>query len=337
MKLHFANRQERNNFLKKGFSSPQNLKKEKIRGDGGHRLYTRVQSKKKTAMLMSCGKEDLSLKKFINIRKRLSIFANTPKIYYKDTALGLLLLEDLGSQSLEQFFFQKGEKTSWPFYHQTLSQLIRIQSSVRLLFSDPLFDKKFFLKEVNKAIHHLQIYILKKPQPDPSLILPFKKDMEKILLKFSTKDYVYCHRDFHSRNLMLKNKKIFLIDFQDAGRGPWFYDLASLLYDSYVPLSSYSRKQLSLFYFENLPTGLKKIVGSLSRVEQMVKLQFLQRGFKACGRFAAFKNSNQKSSHLKYILPTLKLLRQSAGELSYPGIYNYIHHLIKALKTRKRG
>ena len=43
-----------------------------------------------------------------------------------------------------------------------------------------------------------------------------------------------CHRDYHSRNLMLHDGSLYIIDFQDARMGPDTYDLVSLLRDSYV-------------------------------------------------------------------------------------------------------
>ena len=47
---------------------------------------------------------------------------------------------------------------------------------------------------------------------------------------------VLCHRDYHSRNLMVHGGGLFIIDFQDARMGPDTYDLASLLRDSYVDI-----------------------------------------------------------------------------------------------------
>ena len=46
-----------------------------------------------------------------------------------------------------------------------------------------------------------------------------------------------CHRDYHSRNLMLHEGELYIIDFQDARMGPDTYDLVSLLRDSYVDLT----------------------------------------------------------------------------------------------------
>jgi aminoglycoside/choline kinase family phosphotransferase len=46
----------------------------------------------------------------------------------------------------------------------------------------------------------------------------------------------FTHRDYQSRNLMLKDGEIVVIDFQDALLGPRQYDLVALLRDSYVEL-----------------------------------------------------------------------------------------------------
>src|SRR5205823_7257256 len=46
----------------------------------------------------------------------------------------------------------------------------------------------------------------------------------------------FTHRDYQSRNLMLKDGELVVIDFQDALQGPRQYDLVALLRDSYVEL-----------------------------------------------------------------------------------------------------
>src|SRR5690606_31186569 len=58
-----------------------------------------------------------------------------------------------------------------------------------------------------------------------------------------------CHRDYHSRNLMIKLGKMKVIDFQDARMGPVQYDLVSLLKDSYVDLAPPIADKLLKYYF----------------------------------------------------------------------------------------
>jgi aminoglycoside/choline kinase family phosphotransferase len=52
------------------------------------------------------------------------------------------------------------------------------------------------------------------------------------------------HRDFQSRNIMIRDDRHYLIDFQGARTGPIQYDLASLLIDPYVGLNQDLRQHL---------------------------------------------------------------------------------------------
>ena len=52
------------------------------------------------------------------------------------------------------------------------------------------------------------------------------------------------HRDFQSQNLMVKDGKVWLIDFQGLRRGRQEYDLASLIFDPYMDHSPEEREQL---------------------------------------------------------------------------------------------
>ena len=320
-------------FLNSYFSNLTELKIESLKGDGGHRSYKRLKKGSQTFILMSCGSEDPSLKLFINIQLRLKNFVHVPQIFHYDLKEGFLLLEDLGSKVLEGIFFQSNSARQISFYQKALKQLIKLQTQVKIQPGDPVFDKKFFLKEIEQALYDLELYLqraLNRRDFDKSLALAFKKEMDEVLSYFKPEDYVYCHRDYHSRNLMLKSDQIFMIDFQDAGQGPFFYDLSSLLYDSYVHVED--KQSLLLFYFEASPDFLKRKAQSVTQLERMTQLQFLQRGFKACGRFAAFKNESNRDTHLKYLTPSLQLLERTAQGLDYEGISNYAHFLIQALK-----
>ena len=52
------------------------------------------------------------------------------------------------------------------------------------------------------------------------------------------------HRDFQSQNLMIKDGKVWLIDFQGLRRGRQEYDLASLIYDPYLDHTADEREAL---------------------------------------------------------------------------------------------
>src|SRR5207245_4095769 len=91
---------------------------------------------------------------------------------------------------------------------------------------------------------------------------------------------VLCHRDYHSRNLMLHDASLYIIDFQDARMGPDTYDLASLLRDSYVDISDRELEEL-IAYFLALKGCAHDTEADLFR--RRFDLMALQRNLKALG------------------------------------------------------
>src|SRR5690606_27638504 len=63
------------------------------------------------------------------------------------------------------------------------------------------------------------------------------EEWSNIVTELAGERRVLCHRDYHSRNLMLHDGRLYMIDFQDARMGPDTYDLVSLLRDSYVDIT----------------------------------------------------------------------------------------------------
>ena len=112
---------------------------------------------------------------------------------------------------------------------------------------------------------------------------------------------------------MLKKAEVCIIDFQDARLGPIQYDLVSLLYDSYVRLSPHMREGILDYYLIQAKEYLPKDF-SREQFDEMMKLQILQRCFKACGSFASFYNTRNDIRYLKYIQSTLKLVATTAED-----------------------
>jgi aminoglycoside/choline kinase family phosphotransferase len=65
---------------------------------------------------------------------------------------------------------------------------------------------------------------------------------------------VLCHRDYHSRNIMVRaGGALALVDIQDARWGPDTYDLASLLRDAYVEIEEGEVEAFIEHYCRELP------------------------------------------------------------------------------------
>ncbi len=326
----------------KGYFANQSFQSEKLLGDGGHRSYTRLITKNKDSyILMSSGEEDQSLKDFVLVQERLKeVGCFVPKIFQKDFSKGLLLMEDLGNKSLEEIKNKKGYKKSYPYYLKALKQLVHLQQ-VKLKSTNTIFDKKFFLKEIDVAINRLEEFLKITLQKESflkgNLKESMKEEMKEIISEFVKSPLTYCHRDFHSKNIMIHQGEVYLLDFQDAGVGPWMYDLTSLLYDSYITFTDLEIQNLIKFYFENVSSDFQKSIGQFTDLKLLIQLQFLQRGFKACGCFASFYNDNQKTTHLKYIKPTLKNLYKVAKNLNHKNTASYFKELDHQINLKSFG
>ena len=121
-----------------------------------------------------------------------------------------------------------------------------------------------------------------------------------------------CHRDYHSRNLMLHAGSLYIIDFQDARMGPDTYDLASLLRDSYVDLADRDVDDL-IAYFIALRGRTDAAGGERSSVEfrRRFDLMAVQRNLKALGTFGYQTMSRGNPVYIQYIPRTLRYLARN--------------------------
>jgi aminoglycoside/choline kinase family phosphotransferase len=111
---------------------------------------------------------------------------------------------------------------------------------------------------------------------------------------------VLCHRDYHSRNLMVCEGQLYIIDFQDARLGPDTYDLVSLLRDSYVDISDRELDDL-VAYFVAL-----RGVADAAEFRRRFDLMAVQRNLKALGTFGYMATVRKIPVYLQYIPRTLR-------------------------------
>ena len=286
-----------------------------LKGDSGERQYSRVKaSSHKTFILVSYPLNlRKNLKSFVLIQDLLqkkNIFV--PKIFFKDEAKGLLLIEDLGDVNLEQFYFKHHQLI---FHKVAIDQMIYFQNELK----DIRFEKNFtFNQSINEMIYTYQQFYF--PYSESEKIKLFE-EFQDISKKLSSGTLVPSHRDFHSRNLHIKKDQLYMIDFQDAGLYPMHYDLVSLVEDAYLPLSDKDKSILMEYYSQktNQPT---------SSWDEMV----CQRLFKAAGNFMSFYHIRNQKTHLKYIKPVLKRVESSLIKLeSYPRFLKYTQTLMSQL------
>ena len=120
---------------------------------------------------------------------------------------------------------------------------------------------------------------------------------EGVCQKISSEKMVLSHRDFHSRNLIIHDESLFVIDFQDARMGLPQYDLVSLLDDAYYGISPENKKILKAYYFDRCFSHSDGFGHFLKMYDYMK----IQRVFKALGSFAYLYQVKKNERYLKYI------------------------------------
>ena len=127
---------------------------------------------------------------------------------------------------------------------------------------------------------------------------------------------VFAHRDFHSRNLLVHQSEIVMVDFQDSLLAPRYYDLASLAYDSYLDLGRAR---------EILLAGREWT----DNERRQLRLTALQRNIKALGTFAYQTYSCHHHAYARYIPRTLRHIRGHLRELADPELEVLSRYLLR--------
>ncbi|MBI2609418.1 MAG: phosphotransferase [Deltaproteobacteria bacterium] len=253
---------------------------------------------------------------------------SVPAIFKSHKALGLLLLEDGGNMLLESIA-QKNLSTSLPFYKKALKELVLLQtkltrSSKKFSAKNISFTEEKFLDELLYMKEELFKKYLKIKMNEKLM----DQELKKLSKKITKIPYCLCHRDFHSRNILVYDKKIMILDFQDIRMGPFQYDVASLLRDSYISFKEKEEKKLLTFYFKTHKEE-KSSFNPEEFLEHYDEVS-LQRSLKACGTFAGVWGRTQSTYYLKYIPNALIWIRKvlSKKHKEYP----YLYDIIKEIK-----
>jgi hypothetical protein len=114
------------------------------------------------------------------------------------------------------------------------------------------------------------------------------------------------HRDFQSQNILIKNGEAYLIDFQGMRYGLAQYDLASLLYDPYVALTSAERDELLGYYIsQSLEAGVA-LSGNFAALLDFCAMQRLMQALGAYGFLGLVKKRGHFLAHIPSAIASLK-------------------------------
>ena len=111
------------------------------------------------------------------------------------------------------------------------------------------------------------------------------------------------HRDFQSRNLMLRDGVVKIIDFQGARHGPLGYDLASLLLDPYVGMPQEIQEQLYAIYLAVLKQRMPELIVDAEPFARGFLQLSLLRNMQVMGAYAFLGFQRKKPFFRGYLLP----------------------------------
>ena len=276
--------------------------------DASFRKYYRLQTNNESVLVMDASLEKESLGPFLDITQRLlSVGVQAPQILLQNTQLGYLVIEDFGSVDLLSTLTHNNFQT---LYKQAINVITTMQHAD--ISHLPLYDKAFLLQEMGL----MQTWYLEKKltltltNTQHAMVQNTLNTIADVVLQQPQNCFV--HRDFHSRNIMVKEDGGFgIIDYQDAMNGSITYDLVSLLKDCYISFEPKAIEELALYFYEQ--NGINS-----SKEEFLMWFDFtgMQRHIKVLGIFSRLSLRDNKHGYLQDIPLTRNYLIQTAKK--YP-------------------
>lgn len=268
---------------------------------------------------------------FVNVLSHLAhADVAVPALHYYDKATGLLYLEDLGDVTLAEACGHATSPTTPDLYRHAVDALVRLHVKATAL-ADPAclaFGRAFDVPLLMWEFDHFLEYGIERrtgtalPASDRDAI---RAEMQALAECLAGQPRVFTHRDYHSRNLMVQNGRLRVLDFQDALMGPASYDLASLLRDAYLSLEEDLIDELVRRYLE----GRARAGAPLDRLtfRHIFDLTSIQRNLKAAGRFVYILLEKKNDRYMPYIPRTLGYVKRNLEK--YPRLEPFRKALAK--------
>lgn len=240
---------------------------------------------------------------------------HAPRLYGADYDRGFLLLEDLGDDLL---LTRLDRDCADVLYGEVLTDLLRLQQVPVAKLELPHYDQTLLRQEMELLRQWFIPRLLGHTLTDEEHQL-LDNTFELLETQALEQPQVLVHRDFHARNLIIRDGLApGIIDFQDAVVGPLCYDLVSLLRDCYIRWPTDQVERWALAY-----GNMAVEVGLLRPVTRETFLRWfdwmgLQRHIKVLGIFARLHLRDGKEGYLKDLPLVLRYTLEVAE--GYPAL-----------------
>jgi aminoglycoside/choline kinase family phosphotransferase len=229
-----------------------------------------------------------------------------PRILATAGGDGLMLFEDVGDLRLQDWLASHSTAEVRDAYLNAIELVVRMQEATeKALRADSIcarmsFDEAklrwelgfFFANYFNRHLHM---------RLDPATANRVQEDFRALCSELASRPRVLTHRDYHARNLMMHDGRMFIIDHQDARMGPASYDLASLICDPYTTLDGSVVREL-IERFMEMKSQSSMPLDDADSFRQELELMTVQRMLKAIGTYASQAAANNPT-YIAYIEP----------------------------------
>ena len=319
-------------------SNASNLNIEEMAGDGSSRKFWRISDGEKRLCLAVAPPNSDAVNMAEARAARaigLHLFEKNipvPEQYGWDETSGIVLFEDLGDCKLHDYVQQnrsreKEAETIRLQYKQVVKALAKMQIDGAALFNSEWcwdtaqYDKQLMLeRESGYFLRAFWCGVLNKEKP-----AGIEEEFEDLASRSAVIDaHFFLHRDFQSRNIMIKQEKPAFIDFQGGRLGPLAYDLASLLLDPYVGLSQSLQEELFEYYLVQIE---QKLSVQPVQFKHEYLLLALHRNLQIIGAFSFLSEQRKKPFFRQFLRPAIESLQglmEDAFFTEYPILKNCV-------------
>jgi aminoglycoside/choline kinase family phosphotransferase len=303
-------------FLTDSALVPANHEIVALTGDASTRRYFRVQSPSNHSIVLALhdGAIEYETLPFIEVGDLLRRMPlPVPAVLGYSDPLGILALQDLGDMTLQALVGTGTIGCYKDLYHQAVEFVIQLQqrgaelasgssTPYRIAFDVEklTWEMDFFVKHFLEGYRHAFL--------TPAEKTALSAEWQVIVGELAAEPRVLCHRDYHSRNLMVHDGRLFIIDFQDARMGPNTYDLVSLLRDSYVEVTEVELDDLIDHFLARAGDARP------AEFRHRFDLMAVQRNLKALGTFGNQASARGNPVYVQYIPRTLGYVRTNLAK-----------------------
>ncbi len=315
---------------------------EKLPGAGSNRQYYRLYADSGESVIGVVGTSKEENHAFIYLSKHFSEKGlPMPEVYAVGDDEMCYLQQDLGNQSLYDAL-REGRNQGGEYSEEEITLLqktIRLLPKIQVQGAEGLdFRNCYPLQEFNEQSVHFDLNYFKYcflkflgiDFNEVKLEEAFNKLAEDLL---SESGEYFMYRDFQARNVMLDGEGCpCFIDFQGGRKGPYYYDLASFLWQASAKYSQQLRDRLIAEYYSELKkyTPVPSEDSFRSRLRLFVLFRILQ----VLGAYGFRGYYEKKKYFIDSIVPAIDNLRELLREESFP--YPYLVELLTELTELPR-